>query len=71
MAGACVALTVMLFSAGAGNLWPIVLVIDYLMMTALAVIGWLIGVLFLNKKKKNNIIETKKCLTSGSTTDRE
>jgi hypothetical protein len=59
IAGACVSLTLMLFIVGPGNLWPIVLVIDYLMMTALTVIGWLIGVLFLNKKKKNNIIETK------------
>jgi len=52
IAGACVSLTVMLFSAGPGNLWPIVLVIDYLMMSALTFIGWLIVVYFLKRKKR-------------------
>ncbi len=52
IAGSTVSLTVMLFSVGPGNIWPIALMFDYLIMTVLAVIGWLIGVQFLNRKRK-------------------
>jgi hypothetical protein len=70
--GACVSITLMLFSAGLGNLWPIALAIDYILMTVLAVIGWRIGMYFLNKGTTNSIINTsKKGLTNSSTADRD
>jgi len=55
--GVCVSITIMLFSAGPGNLWPIVLAIDYIMMTVPAVIGWRMGMYFLNKGTINSIIK--------------
>ena len=58
--GACVSVTIMLFSAGLGNLWPIVLAIDYIMMTVLAVIGWRIGMYFLNKGTTTRLIKNSK-----------
>lgn len=41
--GACLALTVTLFQFGPGNIWPIVLVIDYAMVAPCVFLGVFIG----------------------------
>jgi hypothetical protein len=50
--GACLSITVMLFFVGPGNLWPIVLVIDYVIVTVVVYVGWSIGLRIANKKTK-------------------
>ena len=41
--GVCVSITIMLFIVGPGNLWPIVLVIDYILAVPSIFFGWFIG----------------------------
>ena len=41
--GACISVTVLLFVVGAGNVWPIVLVIDYFMVAVFVSAGWCVG----------------------------
>lgn len=43
VAGVYVSITCSLFTIGLGNLWPVVLVIDYVLMTPFAVVGGSVG----------------------------
>jgi len=41
--GICLSIAIALFATGPGNLWPIVLVIDYIMAAIFLLFGWAIG----------------------------
>lgn len=41
--GVCLSIAIALFATGPGNLWPIVLVIDYIMAAIFLLFGWAIG----------------------------
>jgi hypothetical protein len=41
--GVCVSITIFLFVVGAGNVWPIVLVIDYVIAAVFVAAGWGVG----------------------------
>jgi hypothetical protein len=42
-AGICTSLTIWMFVVGAGNLWPIVLFVDYVLVAPPAFVGWVLG----------------------------
>ncbi len=48
--GVWVSIAAMLLIAGPGNLWPIVLVIDYVMVTPVVYAGWFFGIRLSEKK---------------------
>jgi len=49
--GVWLAITRMLFYVGQGNLWPIVLIIDYIIITPIAIVGCFIGFRISQKQK--------------------
>jgi hypothetical protein len=48
--GVWISITAMLLLAGPGNLWPIVLAIDYVMVTPIVYAGWFMGIRLTEKK---------------------
>ena len=49
----CISLTALLFITGAGNLWPIALVIDYTIVAVFILAGWGIGRLIARLRSNN------------------
>ena len=41
--GVCISITILLFVVGPGNVWPIVLVIDYVIAAVFVAAGWGVG----------------------------
>jgi hypothetical protein len=52
--GVCASITILLFVVGAGNLWPIVLVFDYVIVAVYVCAGWGVGRLIARLRGMNS-----------------